>query len=295
MNEIIIGNRIAEGRKAKNLSQAQFAQMLNVSAQAAGKWERGESLPDIITLNKITQILGVSLNYFSDEVAGDAALQGASPLGVPKGDNQTEKQADAAAKNMSFAQWKDADFSGLKNPLGKMSASNVENCKFIGADLSGVSFKANNMEKNDFTNAKLAGCKFSLANVDNNNFSKADLTGCEAAGANIDKNNYEGANLTNTVFKGCNFDENNLGGATLNRTEFNKCSIKHIAFGGSLTDCSFLNCMFRKVTFLNAELKNIFVKGRMKNVVFTNCKADKITFAFLQSAKADTTGITVIE
>jgi transcriptional regulator with XRE-family HTH domain len=37
-----------------------------ISAQAVGKWERGESMPDIITLNHLAEILGVDLNYFSE-------------------------------------------------------------------------------------------------------------------------------------------------------------------------------------------------------------------------------------
>jgi len=45
---------------------AQLAQRLFLSSQAVGKWERGESLPDIITLNHLAEILGVDLNYFSE-------------------------------------------------------------------------------------------------------------------------------------------------------------------------------------------------------------------------------------
>jgi len=44
-----IGNKITDARKKLSISQAQFAEGLFVSAQAVGKWERGESMPDIIT------------------------------------------------------------------------------------------------------------------------------------------------------------------------------------------------------------------------------------------------------
>lgn len=65
MDNKIVGNRIATGRKATNLSQAQFAQKLCVSSQAVGKWERGESLPDIFMLGKIGEAIGTTdLNYF---------------------------------------------------------------------------------------------------------------------------------------------------------------------------------------------------------------------------------------
>ena len=59
-----IGNKITEARKKINISQAQLAQRLFISSQAVGKWERGESMPDIITLNRLAEILGVDLNYF---------------------------------------------------------------------------------------------------------------------------------------------------------------------------------------------------------------------------------------
>jgi len=65
MNKDIIGKRITEGRKNKGLSQAQFADLVNVTPQCVGKWERNESLPDIFMLGKIGEIIGTTdINYF---------------------------------------------------------------------------------------------------------------------------------------------------------------------------------------------------------------------------------------
>jgi len=61
MNESI-GEMIASGRKSKNLTQARLAEMLHVSPQAVGKWERGESLPDVFMLAKISKIIGWTPN-----------------------------------------------------------------------------------------------------------------------------------------------------------------------------------------------------------------------------------------
>ncbi|GAB3643351.1 helix-turn-helix domain-containing protein [Spirosoma arcticum] len=66
METKLIGSKIAETRKKANLSQLQLAQQVFVSPQAVGKWERGESLPDIVTLTRLSQTLGVDLNYFSE-------------------------------------------------------------------------------------------------------------------------------------------------------------------------------------------------------------------------------------
>ncbi|MCZ4221917.1 helix-turn-helix domain-containing protein [Pedobacter rhodius] len=65
LNSKSIGNKIAMARKKINLSQAELAQRVSISAQAVGKWERGESMPDITMLNRLAEILSVDLNYFS--------------------------------------------------------------------------------------------------------------------------------------------------------------------------------------------------------------------------------------
>lgn len=66
LNSKSVGNKIATARKKINLSQADLAQQVSISPQAVGKWERGESMPDIGTLNRLAEILGVDLNYFSE-------------------------------------------------------------------------------------------------------------------------------------------------------------------------------------------------------------------------------------
>lgn len=68
----ILGERIRYYRKNNGLSIEQFASMLNKSKSSLSKYERGEILPDIETLYKMTSILHISLmqllednNYFS--------------------------------------------------------------------------------------------------------------------------------------------------------------------------------------------------------------------------------------
>jgi len=74
MDNTIIGQRIAEGRKRLNLSQAGFAAKVNVSPQAVGKWERSESLPDIFMLGRIGEIIGTTdINYFLGKIPCDCA------------------------------------------------------------------------------------------------------------------------------------------------------------------------------------------------------------------------------
>lgn len=64
----IIAKNIQECRNACGLTQLELAEKLNYSDKAVSKWERGESLPDISVLKKMSEIFGVSLDYLTEEV-----------------------------------------------------------------------------------------------------------------------------------------------------------------------------------------------------------------------------------
>ena len=68
-----IGNNIAAFRKQCAMTQAELAEKLNYSDKAVSKWERGESLPDVMTLVQLTELFGVGM----DDIVGDT---GASAL-----------------------------------------------------------------------------------------------------------------------------------------------------------------------------------------------------------------------
>lgn len=57
----IIANNIATIRKDAGLTQAELAERLNYSDKAVSKWERGESLPDVVTLVKLARACGASV------------------------------------------------------------------------------------------------------------------------------------------------------------------------------------------------------------------------------------------
>lgn len=50
-----LGANIASYRKRSNLTQAGLAQRLNYTDKAVSKWERGESIPDVITLIQLAE------------------------------------------------------------------------------------------------------------------------------------------------------------------------------------------------------------------------------------------------
>ncbi len=57
-----IGNNIASFRKQRVMTQAELAEKLNYSDKAVSKWERGESVPDVITLAQLAEIFGVGID-----------------------------------------------------------------------------------------------------------------------------------------------------------------------------------------------------------------------------------------
>lgn len=56
-----IGETIATLRKEKGMTQSQLAEKMNVTDKAVSKWERDLSCPDINTISKLADILGVSV------------------------------------------------------------------------------------------------------------------------------------------------------------------------------------------------------------------------------------------
>ncbi len=60
----IIAKNITDLRTAKGMTQLELAEKLNYSDKAVSKWERGESIPDVIVLKKIGDIFDVTLDYF---------------------------------------------------------------------------------------------------------------------------------------------------------------------------------------------------------------------------------------
>ena len=59
----IIAKNILMLRSKNNMTQQTLAQKLNYSDKAVSKWERGESLPDIVVLKSIADLFGVKIEF----------------------------------------------------------------------------------------------------------------------------------------------------------------------------------------------------------------------------------------
>ncbi len=58
-----LGEKILKLRKARNLSQEQLAQALEVSRQAVSKWELNEAVPDVARVVAMSELFGVTTDY----------------------------------------------------------------------------------------------------------------------------------------------------------------------------------------------------------------------------------------
>lgn len=65
--KLIIAKNISTLRKERQMTQFELAEVLNYSDKAVSKWERGESVPDIIVLKQIADIFSVTVDYLLEE------------------------------------------------------------------------------------------------------------------------------------------------------------------------------------------------------------------------------------
>ncbi len=290
-----MGNKIAEARKSKNQSQAQLAEQLFISAQAVGKWERGESIPDFLTMNRLAGILGVDLNYFSDDFITGINKTGKTPPSEEI-DNQTAgKTFKKTNWDMSRGNWLGADFSGLKNLHEKFSESNMQNCRFIGSGFSGLLLKGNYIENCDFSGSDFSNSRFQQSFLTDNNLSNCLLTGAEFKDSYFTGCNFSGADFSGAVVKSGGIEKCKTGRTVWNGVSIIGSQLTDLVLEGTVEDCSFDNCSFLRVTFSNATLRNTFFKCKsLKKIKFVNCLADRMTYEFLKNGKADLNGINLI-
>lgn len=297
LNSKSLGNKISEARKKNNLSQAELAQQVSISPQAVGKWERGESMPDIATLNRLAEILGVDLNYFSDTFKSKVSESQFETTRKPAVETLTTKLKTNLGLNwnMSSGNWVDADFSGLNNLKDKFSTSNMKNCKLIDSDLSSLTLQSNNITGCDFSNSDLRNSKILTSNLENNQYVECLLIDAEFTSSEIKNCNFSKANFSGVEFKTSELKNCIIENAVWNLSTFKLSHISNAVFNGSIEECSFENCSFTKVTFKNATITNTFFKGKkLKGIQFIDCQADRMTYEFLKNGKADLSGLTLL-
>ena len=62
-----IGTKIKDARSAAQLTQEQSAEALGVSRQTISNWENSKTYPDIVSIIKMSDLYGVSLDQLLKE------------------------------------------------------------------------------------------------------------------------------------------------------------------------------------------------------------------------------------
>ena len=88
----IIAKNITALRQSHKMTQIELAENLNYSDKAVSKWERGESIPDVIVLKTIADLFGVSLDYLLEE-DHEPAPSAAKPESEPEPSHHVRNRA----------------------------------------------------------------------------------------------------------------------------------------------------------------------------------------------------------
>ncbi len=89
----VIAANIAALRRQHSMTQLELAEKLNYTDKAISKWERGESIPDVLVLKQMADIFGVTVDYLLEEEHP-----------VPKEETEVEA-AEAAKKQQRIRTW----------------------------------------------------------------------------------------------------------------------------------------------------------------------------------------------
>lgn len=68
---MIIGERIAQLRKSRSMSQFQLAKTLNIATSTLGMYETNKRKPNMEMLEKLADFFGVSIDYLLGREASD--------------------------------------------------------------------------------------------------------------------------------------------------------------------------------------------------------------------------------
>ncbi|MDR3679485.1 MAG: pentapeptide repeat-containing protein [Flavipsychrobacter sp.] len=314
MDTKMIGSRIAKARKEKNMSQAQLAQLLFISPQAVGKWERGESIPDIITFNRLAEILGVDLNYFSENFqSADNETAVIIPLDINRDLEQTALEVENLSHsperemltNFSGSNLLKSDFAGVIAHKRKFNGSALRGSDFAGADLTGSSFTGSDVREANFDGTNLTDCTLSAIDLTDASFNKTILVRTEFSASGLAGAKFTNTELTDVKLTKTDLRKTIFENCIFNGVDFKYSDLRGISFDGQ----TFINVKFDKTalneaTFNGATLKNVSFRPTyaltnkyyraIKTICFDSAMMDKLTYAALKGMGADLSKVTTI-
>lgn len=75
-----LGETISSLRKEKNMTQMNLAEKMNITDKAVSKWERDLSCPDINSIPRLAEVLGVSVEELVSKKAASVGKEKAEEI-----------------------------------------------------------------------------------------------------------------------------------------------------------------------------------------------------------------------
>lgn len=312
-----IGKQINIARRMCGLSQKKLADIVMMSPQSVSKWERGDSLPDVIMLCDIAAALNKPVTFFLglDKSESFQAVQSDAPHDAFL---ETEREQDAEFNReevIPFAEngkRTDADMPEDIAPVEKTAVrdSDVKRDKIVKA-YDRTKWKNENFTNADFSEYTVKGAEFEGCNFENVNLIKAVLSEIKFKTADM-----RGTDFSETLFSSSQFEKCAVFKGKMLRTQyygsrFTNCSINDTAisfadFGlDTVKDCEFLNlgisgvifekCRLENIRFINVDFDKVFFKlCRLKNVQFSSCRMDRASYNLLKGMGANLDGLEAV-
>ena len=135
-----LSENIAKYRKQKGYTQEKLGELLGVTNQAVSKWELGISMPDVMLLPKIADVLGTSLNglYGIEEAAPKKVTADDFPKAA--NDRLIEYMVEQSGVWFTFNKTKEENINYHKERISGDAVqgciSNVGGAVFVSKDIS---------------------------------------------------------------------------------------------------------------------------------------------------------------
>lgn len=108
-----VGKNIQKFRKAKNITQEELAEELNVTRQAVSNWETDKTQPDVDTLTQLSEALDVTVEeliYGEQKTKLETVTSDGGKAGISFG--------AALAMVISYAKWQSIGWAIVHGILG---------------------------------------------------------------------------------------------------------------------------------------------------------------------------------
>jgi transcriptional regulator with XRE-family HTH domain len=310
-----IGRKIAKIRKREGLSQQGLGLRLSISPQAISKWECGDSLPDLLTIDTLCHLFDLEPNYFFQDEEKDRELFAVSHMShmLENIDDSTVIKSDISnyrvinphelgiKKFESITSptsiWKNISFIDNKTSNFTFHGQIFNSCRFDGCD----------MQEALFSGDVITTSSFDLANLQDASFKYSIIQECTFLNATLQNTLFKGDLISEIIFEkvtcqGCVFHVNAITNfefkdGLIENSTFKKCRLKNVRFHTNLDTCNFTNTTFVRCVFENIKITSTTFVGNkkaFKNLRIVNCELDQQTYKNLLSLDVKLDSVTII-